>query len=149
MRVKAVRTVTVAAVALTVIGCGPLQSRMDDVLPVALRITTTPTTVEIDAPGWLADMSAIYVCANPPPALPDSTTDRRGWTPGGDCHDFGRHPSGDGLAVSLQIADMAGPKWSTFQAASDWHVLVLDLEGDLVTSAVRSQFHAPPLVTPS
>jgi hypothetical protein len=149
MRVNAVRAVAVAAVIMVVTGCSEGLGRMDDALPVALRITTTPTTVEIDAPGWLADVSEIYVCAKPPPTLPDSTTDRRGWRPGGDCHDFGRHPSGDGLAVSLQVADMAGPKWSTFEAASDWYVLVLDLDGDLVTSAVRSQFHAPPLVAPS
>lgn len=132
------------AVALLVLsGCAGGTSTLDGALPVPLRISTTPTTVDIDAPTWSAAESAIYLCPAAPPPLPDSTADRRGWAPGGDCHDFGRHPTRDGLAVSLPVADLAGPDGAAFASAADWYVMVLALDGDLVTSAMRSRFHAP------
>jgi hypothetical protein len=131
------------AAALVVTGCAGGTSTLDGALPVPLRVSTTTTTVELDAPTWSAPVSAIYLCPAAPPPLPDSTADRQGWAPGGDCHDFGRHPSRDGLAISLPIADLAAPDGAAFTTATDWYVMVLALEGDLVTSAMRSRFHAP------
>ena len=131
------------AAALVVGGCAGGTSHLDGALPVPLRISTTSTTVDVDAPTWTAPVSAIYVCPAAPPPLPDSTADRQDWSPGGDCHDYGRHPTRDGLTVSLPIADLAGADGGAFTTATDWYVMVLALDGDLVTSAIRSQFHAP------
>ena len=130
-------------------GCAGGTHTLDGALPVVMRVSTTPTSVEVDAPGWLADVSAVYLCADPPPPLADANADRKGWTPGGDCHDFGRHPSRDGLTVSLPVADLSGPERPAFAAAAGWYLLVLDLDGELVTAAARSRFHAPPLAAPS
>jgi hypothetical protein len=124
-------------------GCVLGPGTLDGATPVNMHVWTTPTTVEIDAPGWTVDVSAVYLCATAPPRLPDASTDRIAWTPGGDCHDFGTHPSRDGLTVSLPLADLAGTAWPAFEASDEWYVLLLDLDGDLVSSAVRSQFHAP------
>jgi hypothetical protein len=143
MRAEIVRLTLLAGLAALVAGCAGGTSTLDGALPVALRVSTTPTTVDVDAPGWIADVSQVYICPDPPPPLPDANADRQGWTPGGDCHDFGRHPSRDGLVVSLPVADLSGPQWPAFQAATDWYLLVLDLDGDLVASAVRTRFHAP------
>jgi hypothetical protein len=149
MRAEIRRLALVAGLAALVAGCAGGTSALDGALPVALRVSTTPTTVEVDAPGWLANVSEVYLCPDPPPPLPDANADRKGWTPGDACHDFGRHPSRDGLTVSLPIADLSGPQWAAFEAATDWYLLVLDLDGDVVASAVRSRFHAPPVTAPS
>ena len=129
--------------AVVVAGCAAGTSTLDGALPVPLRISTTSTTVDLDSPTWSAPVSAIYLCPAAPPPLPDSTADRQGWAPGGECHDFGRHPSREGLTVSLPVADLAGPDDASFAAAADWYVMVLALDGELVTSAMRSRFHAP------
>ena len=131
------------AAGLMVAGCAGGTSTLDGALPVPLRVSPTATTVDLDAPTWSSAVSAVYLGAAAPPPLPDATADRQGWTPGGGCHDFGRHPSRDGLMVSLPIADLAGPDGAPFRTASDWYVMVLALEGDLVTSAMRSRFRAP------
>lgn len=149
MRAEIARLAHLTALAALVTGCAGGTSTLDGALPVVLRVSTTPTTVDVDAPGWLADVSEVYLCPDPPPPLPDANADRKGWTPGGDCHDFGRHPSRDGLMVSLPVADLSGVQWPAFQAATDWYLLVLDLDGDVVASAVRSRFHAPSVTAPS
>lgn len=142
-RVGRGRIVALLAAAVLVTGCAGGTSTLDGALPIPLRVSTTATTVDLDAPTWTAPVSAIYLCPAAPPPLPDSTADRQGWAPGGDCHDFGRHPSRDGLAVSLPIADLSAPAGAPFTTAVDWYVMVLALDGDLVTSAMRSRFHAP------
>jgi len=147
MRLEAVafarRAIGLASAAIVLAGCVAETTPLDHALPVVLRVTTSATSVDVDAPGWLADVSAVYLCPSAPPALPDASSARLGWTPGGDCHDFGRHPSPDGLTLSLPVADLAEGSWPTFEAAQDWYLLVLDLDGELVSNAVRSRFHAP------
>jgi hypothetical protein len=143
------RAVALAVSAAVVAGCAGGTSTLDGAIPIPLRVSTTATTVDVDAPGWLADVSAVYVCSSAPPPLPDSSTDRMGWTPGRDCHDYGRHPSADGLRLSLPVADLRGEGWPAFRSAGEWYLLVLDLDGDLVSTAIRTRFHAPGVVTPS
>jgi hypothetical protein len=144
-----VRALGFAAAAVVVAGCFGGTGTLDGALPVVLRVSTTTTAVEVDAPAWIADVSEVYLCASAPPPLPDGTRERLGWAPGGDCHDYGRYPSRDGLTVSLPLADLTGPNKPAFERAQDWYVLVLDLDGELVSSAVRSRFRAPHVVTPS
>jgi hypothetical protein len=143
-----VRLLAFAAAALVLVGCASGTSTLDGVLPVVLRVSTTTTSVEIDAPGWIADVSAVYLCATAPPPLPDGTRERLGWAPGGECHDYGRYTSRDGLTISLPLAELSGPNRTAFERAQDWYLLVLDLDGELVSSAVRSRFRAPHAVSP-
>jgi hypothetical protein len=132
---------TLAASAL-VAGC-VAPGTLDGVMPVNLHVWTTPTTVEVDAPGWLADLSTVYLCPTDPPRIPDAAADRVDWTPGGGCHDYGTHPSRDGLTVSLPLVAIEGEERAAFEAAEDWYLLLLDFDGDRVSMAVRSRFHAP------
>ena len=124
-------------------GCVVVPGSLDGPIAVRLHIRTTPTTVEVDAPGWFADTSAVYLCATAPPVLPEAAADRVGWTPGGDCHDYGRHSSRDGLTISLPLSAIDRETWPAFESAEDWYLLLLDLDGDRVSSAVRSRIHAP------
>lgn len=111
--------------------------------PVSLRVEATSTSVEIDAPGWFAETSAVYLCSAEPPPLPEPGPDRVGWTPGPACHDYGRYASRKGLTASLALTDLAGPAWAPFAAAQDWYVLIVDIRGDRVSIAIRSRFAAP------
>ncbi len=129
--------------AMVIGGCRVDGALLDAPGAVRLHVSTTPTTVEIDAPGWLADTSAVYLCASAPPTLPDEAADRIGWVPGGDCHDFGRHASSEGLTISLPLSALQGASRTAFEAAPDWYLLLLDVDGDRVSTAVRSQFRAP------
>jgi hypothetical protein len=124
-------------------GCVDVPGSFDGPMAVRMHIRTTSTTVEVDASGWFADTSAVYLCPTAPPVLPEAAADRVGWTPGGECHDFGRHPSRDGLTISLPLSAIDGETWPAFESAEDWYLLLLDLDGDRVSSAVRSRIHAP------
>jgi len=134
----------VLLIAAAVGGCALTSTTLDGPMAVPLRVTTTPTTIEVDAPGWFADLSAIYLCPTEPPALPEAAADRVGWTPGDACHDYGRFPSPDGLEVQLSLSDLTGPAGAALAASDQWYLLLLDLDGDRVSSAIRSAF-APPV----
>jgi hypothetical protein len=134
----------VLLLSVAVAGCTLSPGAVDGPIAVPLRVTTTPSTIEVDAPGWFADVSAIYLCPTEPPPLPEAAADRVGWSPDATCHDFGRFPSADGLAVELPLADLSGPSGTALAASEQWYLLLLDLDGDRVSSAIRSAF-APPV----
>ena len=45
--------------------------------------------------------------------------------------------------TGLPLADLAGETSAAFAAADDWYLLLLDLDGDRVSAAIRSRFTAP------
>ncbi len=136
------------AVSFLVGGCVGGQP-LDIGTPINLHVWTTPTSVEVDAPGWFADISRVYLCPADPPRLPDGARERDGWTPGAGCQDFGTFPTADGLKTSLPLSALDADRAPAFDAAPDWFLLIVDLDGTRVASAVRSQFHAPPGGVPS
>ena len=133
----------------TVTACTLPDVALDGPIAVNLHIRTTATSVEVDAPGWFAASTGIHLCPVAPPVLPAPGPARDGWTPGPPCHDYGTRFSVDGLIVSLPLADLAGETSAAFAAADDWYLLLLDLDGDRVTAAVRSSFTAPAHVAAS
>ena len=124
-------------------GCVLQGPALDGPIAVNLHITTTPSSVEVDAPGWFAEETAVYLCSAEPPVLPEPGPDRVGWRPGDACHAYGTVPSRDGLRIGLPIDSLAGEPWPAFAAAEDWYVYLLEVDGDRVVSAVRSRFGAP------
>ena len=136
------RLVGLALTTVVVGGCLG-GSSLDMGTPVNLHVWTTPTAVEVDAPGWISDASRVFLCAAEPPRPPEAATDREGWTPGGICQDFGIYPGPDGLRVSLPLGAFDADQIPVFEAASDWYLLLLDLDGQRVVSSIRTRFHAP------
>jgi hypothetical protein len=137
------RRLLVGLIATTLIaGCANAPS-LDFGTPVNMHVSTTPTSVELDAPGWLADISAVYLCPSQPTRVPDNAAERVNWTPGRDCEFMGSYPSRDGLTMSLPLSGLKPERRPKFDAAADWWVVLLDLDGDRVSAAVNSQFHAP------
>lgn len=136
----------VIGLALTAVIAGGCigESSLEFGTPVNLRVWTTETTVEVDAPGWTADTSRVYVCAAEPPRPPEGAADREGWAPGGSCQDFGTYPSADGLRATLPLGAFDADQQPAFDAASDWYLLLLGLDGARVSSSIRTRFHAPP-----
>lgn len=124
-------------------GCLAVPGSADGPIAVPLHITPTATTIEVDAPGWFSDETAIYLCPTAPPVLPEDAADRVGWEPGAPCQAFGTAPSPNGLRASLPLDDIEAPVRPAFAASGEWHLLLLDLEGDRVSSAIRSAFDAP------
>jgi hypothetical protein len=143
MRDERIRPLALMLAAVVLVGGCAVPGSLDRVLPLPLRIQTTPTSVEVQAAG-LANTSAVYLCATAPPYLPNDAADRIDWKPGGDCHDYGTHDTRDGLDISLPLADLAAsPDADAFRAVPDWYLLLIEFDGDRATSSVRSQFHAP------
>ena len=134
---------SIVLAAFLVAGCGQLPP-LDMGTPVQMRVWTTPTTVEVDAPTWVTDASRIYLCATEPPRVPDGARDREGWSPGGSCQDLGTYAGPDGLRVSLPIGALDENRRPAFDQASDWYLLILELDGGRITNSVRTRFHAPP-----
>jgi hypothetical protein len=126
-----------------VAGCRLPSEALDGPLAVPLRIDATPEAIDIDAPGWFAAETAVYLCHSEPPGLPEPGPDRDGWTPGPACHDFGRVAAADGLHVALRLAELTEAERSAFAAVADWFVLLVKLDGDRATAAIRSSFNAP------
>lgn len=133
----------VALLAVTLAGCIAVPGSVDGPIAVQLHIASGPTSVEVDASGWFAETTSIYLCPSAPPILPEDAADRVGWSPGPPCQHFGTHPSRDGLRVSLPLDEIGADVRSAFMASDEWYLVLLDLEGDRVSSAVRSAFDAP------
>lgn len=142
--VAVARILLVASLAVVLAGCLAVPGSVDGPIAVPLHITPTATSIEVDAPGWFSDETAIYLCPTAPPVLPEDAADRVGWAPGAPCQAFGTVPSPDGLRASLPLDGIDGPVRPAFAASGEWHLLLLDLEGDRVSSAIRSAFDAPP-----
>ncbi len=132
-----------AAVALTAGGCMLQGAALDGPIAVDLRVVATSSIVEVDADGWFADTTAVYLCHRDPPLLPEPGTARVGWDPGAACHGYGTYPSRQGLSVDLPIDALAGDGWPAFATAEDWYLLLVEVDGDRAVSAIRSRFGAP------
>jgi hypothetical protein len=135
-----------ALLALVAGGCNIPPGSLDGPIAVILHVDTTPTTVDFRAENWYSDATAICLCPAEPPPLPEPGPELVGWTPGPQCHDYGIRPSPNGLAASLPITELGAAQRPFFVESQEWYLLLLDLEGDRVSSAIRSAFAAPPLV---
>jgi hypothetical protein len=124
-------------------GCRLPSSALDGPLAVPLRIEATPDAVQVDAPGWYAAETDIYLCPTEPPELPEPGPERDGWTPGASCHDFGTFAAPDGLTASLPLEALTDAERPAFEAAVDWYLLVVKVDGDRAIAAIRSSFSAP------
>jgi hypothetical protein len=131
------------AVTLAVAGCIG-ESSLDFGTPVNMHVWSTPTSVEVDAPGWLTASSSVYLCYERPPRLPSDTASRQGWVPGPACQDFGVRASHDGLKASIPVSMLDPARRAAFDAADDWYLLLVAVEGERATGAITSRFHAPP-----
>lgn len=140
-RRRSLAPIGIVLVASLVAGCG--NGSLEIGTPVNLHVSTTPETVEVDAPGWFADISAVYLCPVAPAQLPFAPADRVGWTPGESCEFMGSYPSREGLTLSLPLDGLGAARRPAFDAAVDWYLVLLDLDGDRVGSAISSRFHSP------
>ena len=140
------RTASLTAIALVaaLVGeCRLPSSALDGPLAVPLRIEATATEVHVDAPTWFAAVTAIYLCPTEPPELPEPGPDREGWTPGTSCHDYGKVAAPDGLIVSLPVDALTEAERPAFNAAGNWYLLLVKVDGVRATAAIRSSFPAP------
>jgi hypothetical protein len=140
------RTLLVLAgglVALVLAGCRIPENALDGPLAIPLRIAATERSIELDAPTWYAAETSIYLCPSDPPSLPEPGPGRSLWTPGGGCHDYGRVSAPNGLKATLDVGDLTEDERPTFEAADEWHVLLVKVEGDRATAAIKSAFASP------
>ena len=124
-------------------GCRLPSDALDGPLAVPLRITATAAAVEVDAPGWFAADTAVYLCPTEPPALPEPGPDREGWSPGSVCHDYGRFAAPDGLSATLPLDALSEADRPAFDAANNWYLLIVKVEGARAMAAIHSSFSAP------
>ena len=69
--------------------------------------------------------------------------DRDGWAPGAPCHDSGRGAAPDGLTITLPLDALSEAERPSFDAAADWPLLLIEVEGTRATAAIRSSLSAP------
>lgn len=129
--------------ALVVTGCRIPDDALDGPLVVPLRITATAEAIEVDAPGWFAAQTTIFLCAAEPPPLPPPGDGRVGWSPGGACQDFGTVASQSGLKATLRLDDVSGAFRAPLSSATDWYVLLVKRDGDRAADVLYTRFHAP------
>jgi hypothetical protein len=136
--------VALALATMSLAGCELAGPALDGPIAVNLHVRTTPSSVEVDAPGWFADQTIVYLCHAEPPLLPEPGPERIGWRPDDRCFDYGTVPSDAGLQMSLPLDALAGDPWADFAAAPDWYLFLVEVDPtDRVLSAVRSRFAAP------
>ena len=119
------------------------SSSLDFGTPVNLHVWSTPTTVEVDAPGWLTAVSSVYLCSEQPPRLPDDNAARTGWTPGAACQDVGTFQAPGGLKTTIPLDSLDPIRRPSFDAAPDWYLVLVARDGERASSAISSRFHAP------
>ncbi len=125
-------------------GCDATPGLLDAPYPVNLHVAATTQAVEVDAPGWYADQTDIFLCPSEPPYLPDPGPDRQDWSPGPPCHAFGRFESPDGMQVSLPLDALDERDRAAFAAAESWYLLLVDVGATgQATGATRSRFGVP------
>lgn len=124
-------------------GCVLSPASLDGPLAVELNISTTPTSINVEAPTWFAPESRLFLCPADPPPLPEPGPARIGWEPGGDCVGFAPADSKDGLEVELPTSAADASAGSPFLAADDWYLLILDVREDRVVSGIRTRFPRP------
>jgi hypothetical protein len=138
------RLLAVLLAAVTLAGCEIEGPALDGPIAVNLHVRTTSSSVEVDAPGWFADQTIVYLCHAEPPLLPEPGPERVGWRPDDRCHDYGTVPSEAGLEISLPLDALAGDPWTDFAAAAEWYLFLVEVDtSDRVLSAIRSRFKAP------
>jgi hypothetical protein len=143
MRRRLILSASIALAAILVTGCRLPSGALDGPLAVPLRIVATPDAIDVDAPAWFAPESIVYLCSTEPPDLPEPGPDREGWTPGPLCHDYGRVAAPDGLTASLPVAALTDAERPAFEAAPDWHLLIVKVDGTRAVASIRSTFPAP------
>ncbi len=124
-------------------GCRIPENALDGPLAIPLRITATTEAIDVDAPTWYSDRTAIYLCSSEPPPLPEPGPRRVGWTPGTECHDFGEVGSPDGLRTTLPLDQLTNEDLAPFINAKDWFLLLVRMEGDRAAAAIHSSFPGP------
>ena len=148
MRADLRRLLGLVAVIVAVGGCVG-SSSLDFGTPVNLHVWSTPTTVEVDAPGWLTAVSSVYLCPEQPPRLPDDNAARTGWTPGAACEDVGTFKTPEGLKTTIAVDSLDPSRRPSFDAAPDWYLVLVARDGERASSAISSRFHAPGAAAPS
>ena len=139
----ATRLPLLVIIAALAAGCRLPSNALDGPLAVPLRITVAPGSIEVDAPGWFAAETVVYLCPSEPPALPEPGPGRAGWTPGSACHDFGHLAAPDGLTASLPLDRLTASERPAFDAAADWYLLLVNVDGTRAIAAIHSSFKAP------
>jgi hypothetical protein len=138
------RAVVALSIAMIVVAaCRLPDNALDGPLAVPLRIDATAQAIEVDAPTWYADETAIYLCSAEPSPLPEPGPERVGWTPGLACHDFGRVASPNGLETTLMLSSLSNEELAPFADARDWFILLVEVEGDRAITAIHSSFPGP------
>jgi hypothetical protein len=126
-----------------VAGCRLPSNALDGPLAVPLRIEATADAIQVDAPGWFAAETVVYLCPTDAPELPEPGPDREGWTPGASCHDYGKVAAPDGLTVTLPVDALTAAERPAFEAATNWQLLIVKVDGARAMAAIRSSFTAP------
>jgi hypothetical protein len=124
-------------------GCRLPDNALDAPLAVPLRVSATAEAIEVDAPNWYAATTSLYLCPMEPPSLPEPGPDRVDWSPGGSCHDFGHVAANDGLRATLSLDLLTEAERLALEAVNDWYLLVVKIEGDRATAAIRTSFASP------
>lgn len=137
------RVIGGVACAVLLAACRIPENALDGPLAVPLRVTATVDAVEVDAPGWFADSTTVYLCAMEPPPLPPPGEARVGWSPGDGCHDYGAMASENGLRATLPLIAVADDLRVELASAGDWYVLLVKRDGDRAAAAIHSRFRAP------
>jgi hypothetical protein len=128
---------------MVVAGCRLPSGALDGPLAVPLRIDATAENVQVDAPGWFAPETNIYLCPTEPPELPEPGPARIGWSPGSSCHDYGRVATPNGLTATLPVGAFTDAERSAFEGASDWFLFIVKVDGERASAAIRSSFASP------
>ena len=138
-------TLSLAIAGALLAGCRLPSDALDGPLAVPLRITATAESVDIDAPGWFAPKTSVYLCSSEPASLPEPGPDRNDWTPGTTCHAFGQVDANDGLHAVLATGDLTREERESFAAVADWFVLLVRVDNGYAAAAIHSSFRAPVL----
>ena len=140
-----------AALALALAGC---QAQLDAAIEpgdTQVLVGRGPGGLTVEAPEWRPPSTIAWLCPAPPPKVFEARGAVGAIPVPSDCRAYGPFDSSRGLAASLRFGSLDAARRALFEAAPEWHLVLLGVRDGDVDRVFRTVVRATaidPAITP-
>jgi len=140
-----------AALAIALAGC---QAQLDAAIEpgdTQVLVGRGPGGLTVEAPEWRPPGTVAWLCPAPPPNVFEARGPLAAIPVPPDCRAYGPFDSSRGLAASLRFGSLDAARRALFEAAPEWHLVLLGVRDGDVERVFRTVVGATaidPAITP-
>lgn len=140
-----------AALALALAGC---QAQLDAAIEpgdTQVLVGRGPGGLTVEAPEWRPPETIAWLCSAPPPKVFEARGAVGAIPVPPDCRAYGPFESSHGLAAGLGFGSLDAARRALFEAAPEWHLVLLGVRDGDVDRVFRTVVRATaidPAITP-